>query len=232
MSDKIKQYYRERVNSSDSNNLLWQVGKTVNGKVVSREQVKLIIKTIANRLQLEKGDIALDVGCANGLLTKEMSGYVSEVTGLELTPELHEIAKENNLSDNVSYVNCNVLDFDTTKLARKFTKVYLYEVIQHMNYQEADALFKKLNEITTNKASIFIGGILDIEKKWEFFDTMERRCKYFTALLSDSDPLGTWYHKDFFNCLGQMHGLDAECIAQENELYTSHYRFDCLLRRE
>ena len=72
MSNIIKKYYRERIIKEGSNNFLWQVGKTVDGKEVPRDQVDLIIKTIASRLQLEKGDIVLDIGSGNGLLTKNI----------------------------------------------------------------------------------------------------------------------------------------------------------------
>lgn len=232
MREKIKQYYQNRVKNDDPNSLLWQVGKTVNGKEVSREQVELIIQTIVGRLKLGKTDIVIDIGCGNGLLTREISEYVSEVTGLELTPELYVIAKEYNSAENISYVNSDVLDIDTARTGAKFTKVYLYEVIQHLDYREADTLFAKLNDITADNATIFIGGVLDVEKKWMFFDTEERRCMYFTGLLSGCDSLGTWYHRDFFNFLAKKHNLYAECIAQESKLYTSHYRFDCLLRRK
>jgi 2-polyprenyl-3-methyl-5-hydroxy-6-metoxy-1,4-benzoquinol methylase len=232
MSEQIKQYYRERVKNNDRNNFLWQVGKTVGGREVSNEQIELIVKNIASRLQFDKSDVVLDIGCGNGLLTKKISRYVSKVTGIDLTPELYEIAKQYNLTDNITYINGDVLNFNIVERDEKFTKVYLYEVIQHLNYREVDALFTKLKNITVSKAIIFIGGILDVEKKWDFFDTVERRCSYFAGLLSGSDPLGVWYHKDFFNCLSKKHNLHVECVAQENKLYTCHYRFDCLLRRE
>lgn len=232
MSEQIKQYYRERVKNNDRNNFLWQVGKTVGGREVSNEQIELIVKNIASRLQFDKSDVVLDIGCGNGLLTKKISRYVSKVTGIDLTPELYEIAKQYNLTDNITYINGDVLNFNIVERDEKFTKVYLYEVIQHLNYREVDTLFTKLKNITVSKAIIFIGGILDVEKKWDFFDTVERRCSYFAGLLSGSDPLGVWYHKDFFNCLSKKHNLHVEYVAQENKLYTCHYRFDCLLRRK
>jgi cyclopropane fatty-acyl-phospholipid synthase-like methyltransferase len=231
MSEKTRQYYRERVKNHDRDKFLWQVGKTVNGEEVSREQIELILKTIVNRLQLDKSDIALDIGCGNGLLTKEISRYVSKITGIELTPELYEIAKEYNSASNISYINYDVLGTNAMGYDNQFTKVYLYEVIQHLNFQEVDALFAKLNEITADRATIFIGGILDVEKKWMFFDTVERRCLYFKGLLSGSEPLGTWYHKEFFSFLANKHNMNGECLSQENNLYTSHYRYDCLLQK-
>ncbi|HED33218.1 MAG TPA: class I SAM-dependent methyltransferase [Gammaproteobacteria bacterium] len=232
MEDKIKQYYRDRVENKDRSDFLWQVGKTVDGVSVPDEQIDLIIENIASKLQLGIKDIVLDIGCANGLLTKKIAGYVTKVTGLELTSELYEVACEYNSHGNIKYINANILDYEIGEGNDKFTKVYLYEVMQHLSYQEADMLFKKLGDITADDVSIFIGGVLDVEKKWNFFDTFERRSRYFTGLLSESDPFGSWYHKDYFNCLALRHNFDSECVSQKNRLYTSHYRFDCVLTRK
>ena len=206
MNNKVQQYYCERINKNESNNFLWQVGKTVNGKVVSEDHLEIIIKTIINRLKLNKNDNLLDVGCGNGLLTKKIAEYVFSATGVELTPELFEIANKYNLGNNIRYINDNILKFDE-KDTKKYSKVYLYEVIQHLNYQEANELFYKLNEITVSNATIFIGGVLDVEKKWEFFDSEERRGVYFTSLLSGGSSLGTWYYKGFFKFLAEKHGF-------------------------
>jgi hypothetical protein len=68
-----------------------------------------------------------------------------------------------------------------------------------------------------------------MDRKWNFFDTEERKRQYFDSLLSGTDPLGTWYYKDYFKYLAKRHGLGFECMDQKHELYTGHYRFDCLL---
>jgi len=232
MSEEIKNYYRDRIKSRDPNDFSWQVGKTVSGKVVSDRQIELIVKNIATSLCLDKKDMVLDVGCANGMLTKKISEYVCKIRGVELTAELCEVAKEYNAASNISYITGDILNCDVVMNDEKYTKVYLYEVIQHLSYQQADVLFEKLKVITVDNVIILIGGILDIEKKWRFFDSEERRCNYFRGLLAGSDPLGSWYHKDFIKCLARKHGLFVDCYAQEDELYTSHYRFDCVLRKK
>jgi len=232
MNDKVKKYYHDRVNSGDRNNFLWQVGKTVNGKEVSKEQIELIVETINSKLQLNKNDIVLDVGCGNGLLTKKISSFISKITGLELTEGLFEIAEEYHSNDNILYINSDIINFDVIGSNVKYTKIYLYEVMQHFTYIGGDAVFSKLYEISADNAAIFIGGILDAERKWMFFDSKEKRCRYFKEVLSGNDPLGTWYHKDVLHCLANKYNFHVECIEQENMLYTNHYRFDCLLRKK
>ncbi|WP_339136366.1 MAG: class I SAM-dependent methyltransferase [Candidatus Electrothrix sp. GW3-4] len=231
MREDIKRYYRERLNNTKGKNTLWQVGKTVNGKEITDEQVNLIVATIAKRLNIQKTDFVLDIGCGNGLLTKKISGYVSEIVGLELTLELFDVSNLISRADNITYINSDIFDFDINSHKKSFDKIYLYEVIQHIDYKDADDFFSKLNDIAGENTSIFIGGVLDIEKKWSFFDSFERRCDYFSGIISGRNPLGTWYHKDFLKYLGKKYNFEAICFSQEESLYTAHYRFDCLLNR-
>lgn len=233
MKERIKNYYRSRVHANQRNNFLWQVGKTVNGKEVPIEQIELIVTTIAQNLNLQKDEKVLDFGCGNGLLTKKISHFVHKIVGLDMSSDLLEIAKEYNSEDNISYFKCDILDNRMIEetISEKYSKVYLYEVIQHLNYLEIDRLFHNLNEITKKNSYIFLGGILDIEKQWIFFNTKERRFSYFSGIISDDDPLGSWYHKDFFYFLSKKYNMTAKCIPQNNDLYTSHYRFDFLLKK-
>ena len=225
----VKRYYSERVKKNSRTDFLWQVGKTINGKDVSDEQLELIVKTIIDQLDLSGKDKVLDLGCGNGLLTKKISACVQEITGLDLTAELYKIALEYNSSNNIRYINENIFDIDVKQYKNKFSKVYLYEVVQHLSLLEVDKLLIILNDITSSNAIIFIGGILDVDRKWDFFDTDERKSRYFDSLLSDIDPLGTWYYKDYFKYLAAKNNLNLECKSQCDELYTSHYRFDCVL---
>lgn len=57
-------YYSERVARSDD--LLWQVGKTVNGEPVDRKQLQLIVGQIVSLLDLTPEDRVLDIGAGNG----------------------------------------------------------------------------------------------------------------------------------------------------------------------
>lgn len=225
----VKKYYSDRVKKNSRTDFLWQVGKTVNGEEVSCEQLELIVNNIVKRLDLSAKDVVLDMGCGNGLLTKEVAKHVQKIVGLDSTAELYDIAVEYNASNNISYINENIFDLNLKQHANKFSKIYLYEVIQHLSLSESSDLLTVLNSITSKKSIIFIGGILDADKKWEFFNTDERKAAYFDSLLQGMDPLGTWYYKGYFKYLAEKHNLNFECIKQDDKLYTSHYRFDCVL---
>lgn len=232
MSHDVRKYYAERVNEKVRTDFLWQVGKTVGGKVVPQVQIDLILKAIAERLELSENDVILDAGCGNGLLTKRISEFVKEITGIELTQDLYEIAAEYNSSENTRYINASVFDLDVKQHKNKYSKVYLYEVLQHLSLIESNRLIELIKMVTKEKAVIYFGGILDIEKRLCFFNTDERRDCYFDSILSGTDQLGTWYYMDYFRYLSKRHGLVAECYFQDSELYTSHYRFDCVMQKK
>ena len=231
LNEQIVKYYQDRVKKSGCRDFLWQVGKTVNGKEVSADQVKLIISGIKQKLQLTAEDVVLDIGCGNGLLTKEIAEDVLTVTGIELTAELYQIAVKYNNKDNIVYRNEDFLECAKKYQGMSFNKVYLYEVIQHLDYKSALTLFSTLDQITTNGASIFVGGILDEGKREVFFNTPERKLMLFDSLVAGKDPLGTWYHKEYFEYLAERLDMQALCFDQNINLYTSHYRFDCLLQK-
>lgn len=231
MSEDIRKYYSSRVSQADRNKFLWQVGKTIDGKEVSEDQLDIIVNTIRAKLKLGHDDSVLDVGCGNGLITKIIAGRVKDVVGIELTPELFDIAREYNQLGNISYINNDILYMSPADFSSKISKVYLYEVLQHMDYPNVYALINMFTEILNKDSVVFIGGILDEEKKWQFIDSYERRCSYLSALINKEDALGIWFHQDYLRCIGEDLGFNVECFPQERALYTSGYRFDCVLRK-
>ncbi|MFT6896478.1 MAG: cyclopropane fatty-acyl-phospholipid synthase-like methyltransferase [Paraglaciecola sp.] len=231
MNERIKRYYRDRVDNTVVDDFLWQVGKTVNGQVVDDKHIDIILSNITDALNLNITDVVLDVGCANGFLTKKISQMVSSITGVELTTELYNIAREYNSAKNITYIKDEILSFDDKDNKRKYTKIYLYEVVQHFDYIQIDKLFEKLNNLTVDGGIIFIGGILDAQKKWSYFNTEERKDMYFDSLTSGDELLGCWYEQEFFSYMAKRFNMKVVCATQNPELYTSHYRFDCVLQK-
>jgi 2-polyprenyl-3-methyl-5-hydroxy-6-metoxy-1,4-benzoquinol methylase len=224
--EDVKNYYADRVSSSTD--LFFQVGKTINGKPVSKANLKYIVDQIRDVLDLELGDRVIDIGCGNGLITKLVSEHCSYLIGVEQSAELCETAKQNSNSIDIEYINRSIGDMDIADM--QCEKAYMYEVLQHVDYKDAnDAIGRIINGLG-ERGKLFIGGIPDEEKKWDFYNTYERREGLFKALEQDGDPIGFWYHKDFLKCIGEKQGHRVQIIEQHRDLYTSHYRFDVLIQ--
>jgi len=233
MSEEVLRYYRNRVLSATSNSLQWQVGKTVDGIDVPADQIEIILNSILHNLTIEKGESVLDIGCGNGLLTKKVANEnsSSHIVGLELTPELYDVAIQHSMEKHVEYLNENVFDYLCSAPKTPFTKIYLYEVVQHFSHREVDRLFELLAGACGNNTRILIGGIPDLSRIWNFYSNEERIDYYYSGLISEENSVGTWFHPNFFEFLATRHGFQYVTLEQEKTLYTSHYRYDGLFLR-
>src|SRR5262245_51565942 len=83
-------YWRLRPFDGDA---LAQVGRTINGRPVSNDQVELIVNAVLEGLSLHQNDHLLDLCCGNGLITKELSKLCEWVTGVDYSHELIRTAK-------------------------------------------------------------------------------------------------------------------------------------------
>ena len=219
-------YYSERVARSDD--LLWQVGKTVNGEPVDRKQLQLIVGQIVSLLDLTPEDRVLDIGAGNGLLTNLVAPRCAQVTGLERNRALFEQALK-HAAGNVSYVCQSLLEADWRTFGAG--KAYLYEVVQHLSYPEVATFLHALTEALPAGGRVLLGGIPSETEKWHFYADAGRRACYLRALAAGTDVMGTWYHPDFFRVLAQDLGLSCRIEPQPEALYTAFYRFDCLLSK-
>ena len=138
--DRLENYYTQRVSQSD--NLLYQVGKTVDGEPVSAAQLDLITGAIRQGLQLSPDDALVDFGCGNGLLTNVIAPQVKSIVGVERNLALYEQACRYIRQPNASFVQADVLRADVSLLA--FDKAYSYEVVQHFSYGELVAFVTRV----------------------------------------------------------------------------------------
>ncbi|MDR0207811.1 MAG: class I SAM-dependent methyltransferase [Pseudomonas putida] len=225
--DKLDNYYTQRVSQSDD--LLYQVGKTVQGKPVSERQIGLIVEGIVARLELSADDAVADLGCGNGLLTNFIASEVRTMLGVERNSSLYEQACRHVSHPNTSFLRGDVLCLSKAQLP--VNKAYCYELIQHLGYREAAAFISQLLAILPAGGKLLVGGIPDEQRKWDFYNTQARREGLAKALIeTGDDPMGTWFTPGFFQALASTLSVDCIVLDQHPDLYTSHYRFDCVFR--
>ncbi|WP_133152758.1 class I SAM-dependent methyltransferase, partial [Vibrio sp. 10N.261.52.A1] len=101
-------YWLKHFNSNVSKspeNLLKQVGKTVNGVEVEQSQINLIVDTICSELNLNEQSRVVDLCCGNGLLTVEVARHCNSVIGVDYSINLINVASHVNSGDNITYIN-------------------------------------------------------------------------------------------------------------------------------
>lgn len=227
----VVDYYKNRVSQSGETDFLWQVGKTVEGQPISEAQFTLLLQRIIRMLDINQSDTVLDIGSANGFITRQIAGLAKAVVGVDVSEDLHRISEKYNAADNINYFCADIVEDNCDAMLALCNKGYMYEVIQHIEFRYLDRIFSHIKQLLkSSDDAFFIGGVLDAERKWNFFNSYQRREFYFNALEKDDHSIGRWHHKDFFEVVARRYGLKVDILDQEEEFYTSHYRFDCLVK--
>ncbi|GIP35344.1 class I SAM-dependent methyltransferase [Paenibacillus sp. J2TS4] len=94
---------------------------------------------------------ALDIGCGSGILVDELSSHFDEVTGIDISDEMLEIAKEKRQRSNTSYLN---MDADNLILDGKFDLIVSRTTFHHLN--SIPSVISKMKELLNSSGRIVI----------------------------------------------------------------------------
>jgi 2-polyprenyl-3-methyl-5-hydroxy-6-metoxy-1,4-benzoquinol methylase len=224
-----EQHYNQAVVDYPSSPLK-QIGKTVNGIEVQDYHLGLIESHISESLILSDTDHLADLGCGNGLLTVRLARRVESVVGIDFTESLLKYARNQNYADNIVYQNSNLLRIDT-RLLDKVNKLSMYEVLQHITYDEFSQLLGCLS-LLGQDIHFFIGGIPDKEKIKKFYDSEAKYAYYLNCEAEGKPHLGRWWLESELRAISSGLGWSMVRLHQPNNLYTSYYRFDALLKKK
>jgi hypothetical protein len=119
---------------------LRQVGKTVGGVPIPREQVSLMTGAIAERLDLKSSDVLLDLCCGNGLITSRLAECCRRVVGIDFSEPLLDIARTRPHAGNVVYQLGSVTDLDRLPARHEaFTISPHVRRLQHLSRQDSSS---------------------------------------------------------------------------------------------
>jgi len=225
-------YWREHFDSAAiqwPQELLKQVGKTVNGAQVDDAQVGKFCDAITCALQLKPADRIADLCCGNGIITRFMSEHCGSLVGVDFSKGLVDVARKHNSAPNLEYIVADVCELEHGFFDR-FEKVYMYEAVQHLTTEQFVGLLGAIRDSQTVKW-FFIGGIPDREQFDRFYDTEEKRAFEAERQRAGRPHIGKWWaREEMLQTVASM-GLSGRIIDQPPGLYASHFRFDCLVGR-
>ena len=208
-----------------------QVGKTVNRQPINDAQLGDIVESIVTALHIGKSDRVIDLCCGNGLITSRVAAICSEVVGVDYSAHLLSIANKYHRPDNVSYVLSSVLNVTPAIPPQKgqYTKVYMYEALQHFDDKEFREVLKKMARLDEG-FQIFLGSIPDKSRLFDFYNTEARRAEYEYRTSKGNEAIGTWWNRADVQRIAEQCGYTCVTLPQNRKLYTAHYRFDALLK--
>jgi len=227
------QKYRITETSTDED-LLFQVGTTVNGQTISKRQFEAIIDDISSHLQLQDNDQLLDLCCGNGIITYELSKKVKQVIGVDFSDPYIKVAQQLKNNHNTLYMLHDVTHLDQLKIhIQKCNKVVNYASLAYLTPVQFKKILGDLSLMTSSDVKIFIGSILDKSKIWKFFNSPKRKITYlFKHVLLRKDPgLGRWWTKKEIEGIARQAGFECKFFTQRPLLHTAHYRMDVLITR-
>jgi SAM-dependent methyltransferase len=235
MSEKWKQYYSRYRNEGGptEDTLFQQVGRTINGAPISAAEFMATVEQIAGGLEIEPGHFVFEYCCGNGLVSLELARHVRRVVGTDFSAHLIEAAQRFRSAGNVRYHVADALDPIAPFLDGEVPDRFLMaSALAHFDPDDLDRLLGQLLAVAKPGGFRFlITGIPDHSRKWNFYDTPERRARH-EANLAQADPIndgmGRWWTAQEIEDLARKHGLSAEVVPEPVAI--CNYRMSALLK--
>lgn len=209
--------------------LLKQVGKTVNGVDIAEDQVELIVESTASILELNRDDVLIDLCCGNGILTKRLAHRVERVLGVDFSSGLIQEAKRHSHAENIIYLQNDVLGLPNSIFSGK-RKVLMYEALQHFSESGLHSLMQALDGLDPGSTILF-GSIPDKRKLRTYYDTDEKYSFFLQREAEGRPHMGMWWTDEDILRITAKTSFEAHVLPQVPALYTSHYRFNTLLKK-
>jgi len=233
MYDKTKEFWQSYPMRFSENDFLKQVGRTIEKKPISMSQFEAILFQIRSNLLLNRKDTLIDICCGNGFITKNIAKNCALIDGIDYSEYLINIALKYNCLPNTRYWCCSLFDMPNISdlSVNAYDKVLIYNALPNFLHKDIMRILSILDKITHSKSLILLGDIPDIQKKWHFYNTPQRRKDYFQRIAEENEAIGTWWDKSELFYASELAGFKCEFRSQSDNQPDSHYRFDAILRK-
>lgn len=214
--------------------LFIEVGKTVEGRPISREQFQRMMERIVGLLQLSPNDKLLELCCGNGLMTRALAPRVAEIEAVDFSDHLIAHACAVTKENNVRYCCADALEhLERLIESRRFVpnRILLGDALAYFDPAELRLLLERVL-LLTNAEFLFLASNVPFDRlKWNFYNTLERKQRYLENQRRGdgaNDGLGRWWSADELRRAGDEVRIEVTIIDQPETL--SDYRVDVLFR--
>jgi len=108
-------------------------------------------------LRPQKKEVILDYGCGVGRMTFVVAPYVSKIYGVDITPQLIDIAKRKLADKSLSNVELQLLDPHSFRLPDiRFDKIFLIGTIMHISDEMLDKILPQFYNQLNNGGKIIL----------------------------------------------------------------------------
>lgn len=227
MTDYWKSFWLFRAKENRNTEPLIQVLRTLNKQPIEADVFATIVDSIVTMLEPGQKNNLLDLCCGNGVITRELFNRFYSITAVDLSEEFVS-QFSSGLADNITAF---AADARTVEFPEKsFDRILLYAGIQYFSESEIIDLFIRLRRWIREGGRVVLGDIPDVTRRWNFFNSPERKSAYFEALKDGKPLVGNWFEPSWLEKLSYHTGfLSATTHPQPQTLPYQHYRFDLVL---
>lgn len=227
------QNYRNKVAESESE-LFIQVGRTVGGQPISREEFQRGVQHVVDTLKLEPDDVVFEYCCGNGLVTFEIAPLVKRVIGIDFTDHMVASARRLRQRENVTYhAGDALLPIIPLIGALNPTKYLMSYALAHFEPEGLTTILEHALDASPRGSFTFLAtGIPDRDRSQNFYNTPERQARQRHNEETGNmfnDGVGRWWHANELVDVGHQCGLQVSVMPEPDGL--ANYRMDVLFRR-
>ncbi len=202
---------------------LTQVGR-VNAPV--ENTIGQAAEHIAKVLELLPGHQILDICCGNGLITTYLANKGFRMTGVDISRNLIEQAK--NANRNINFLQQDALSLS---LNEKFDRQYIAFSFQYFDtYKKGEKVLQNMIQLARPGALIMLADVPDLARWGVFYNTVLKKLFYFKQKIMGTQSMGKFWSKKELDSICASIGVQGECLKQPTSMPYSYYRFDYLIR--
>lgn len=212
---------------NDKSHLQAKVGRTIQGVPISDEDWKNSLEFIFNNLGEMADKDVVDICAGSGVLSVPISKQCRSLLAVDISEKLLE-----NIPKNAK-IKTEIQDVRNLNLNRSsFDIAICYFSLQHFSEKDVLSIFQRVYDSLRKDGIFYIGDIPDISRRFQFFNTTQRRNDFFKSIEMDKPTIGTWFDAQTLLQMGDYTGYSKnQLIPQPENLIFSHYRFDLLLKK-
>jgi SAM-dependent methyltransferase len=221
--------YKEYPKTLPPDDLWGQVRRTIYGKPVSEDQIKMMVDAIIAGLELRRADVLLDIGCGNAALTARLFPYCDQCVGVDFSEYLISVANARFSSSRRLFIYQDALEY----LAResvplRFSNVLCFAVFSYLSDASAQQLLALLNQRFLNVRSVFVGNVPDPECAASFFKDGDGGD---VELHNPESQIGAWRSRDQLAAMAGKTGWRVRFQQMPAAFYQAHYRYNAVFER-
>lgn len=198
------------------------------------------VKDITTNLNLSPTDRFLEIGCGNGMLLAQLSPFVNQAIGVDLSYGMLSQAVKSEKTYYMSVSEAPYLPFaDNT-----FDKLLLFSVFQYFTSEHyITAVLNEIYRVCTPRGRIFIGNVPSEEEamftrrrsflQWKrfFYPVLLPSLEYASRWSGHKPTTNRHYSRSFFETLPIRPYLSELTIRTEEHIpsHTWNFRYDVLM---